>query len=122
MEEKGASRRGYRIFSSANVVLTDADYDIKYNTLDVKTDFLCAGPSFASGMARCVDLFGVFDRYNTSRTPEETDAKALFADFRMTGQDLKWAILKSLASDWLESSNAEREEEQLTLEFTRTDR
>ena len=56
MEEKGASR-GYRIFSSAKVILADADDVIKYNTLDVKTD---AGPSFASGMAR-LDLFGVFD-------------------------------------------------------------
>ena len=45
-----------------------------------------------AGMGRCLDIAGLFDSYNTSRTGEEADARAIAADFRAVGKDLKEAI------------------------------
>lgn len=58
----------------------------------VTTDFLFAQPSFASGAARILDLFAVFDDYNRSDTPIEADAKAIAADWLLVGQDVLSAI------------------------------
>lgn len=54
----------------------------------VKTDFLFAQPTFASGAARVFDLWGQFDEYNRSETPSEADAKAIAADWLVIGQDV----------------------------------
>ncbi|MGL4608379.1 MAG: hypothetical protein ACRCYY_01660, partial [Trueperaceae bacterium] len=59
------------------------------NSKAERTDLLYATPSFWSGAARVLDLFGVFDRYNQSQSPEEADAKAIASDWIMVGQDLK---------------------------------
>lgn len=58
----------------------------------VKTDFLFAQPSFASGAARVLDLWGVFDDYNRSETPADADARALASDWLVAGQDLMDAM------------------------------
>jgi hypothetical protein len=58
----------------------------------VQTDFLFARPSFLSGLARCLDLFGVFDSYNSSHTAAEADERALASDWIITGQDLHAAM------------------------------
>lgn len=58
----------------------------------VKSDFLFAQPSFASGAVRILDLFGQFDQYNMSATPVEADAKALAADWFVVGQDIADAV------------------------------
>ena len=58
----------------------------------VKTDFLFAQPSLASGAARAFDLWGQFDEYNRSETPAEADAKAIASDWLVIGQDLYDAI------------------------------
>jgi len=58
----------------------------------VKSDFLFAQPSFASGAARVFDFFGQFDEYNRSDTPEEADAKAIASDWIVVGQDIADAI------------------------------
>ena len=58
----------------------------------VKTDFLFAQPSFASGAARVFDLFGQFDGYNISETPAEADARAIAADWIVVGQDIADAM------------------------------
>ena len=60
----------------------------------VATHFLFPRPSFLGGIASAIDLFGVFRRYNRSATSEEADARALYADWRVTGQDL-WAASKA---------------------------
>jgi hypothetical protein len=54
----------------------------------VQSDFLFAQPSFASGAARVLDLWGQFDDYNRSETPAEADAKAIAADWLLVGQDI----------------------------------
>lgn len=59
---------------------------------NVKTDFLFAQPSFASGAARVLDLWGVFDEYNRSENGQEADGKAIAADWLVIGQELYDAI------------------------------
>ena len=49
-------------------------------------DFLVAMPSWLSGAARSLDVAGLFDEYNDSRTVEAADAKALFCDWRLIGE------------------------------------
>lgn len=58
----------------------------------ISSDFLFAQPSFASGAARVLDLWGQFDEYNISATPQEADAAALAADWLVVGQDICDAI------------------------------
>lgn len=60
---------------------------------DLRTDFLFALPSFLSGVGRICDLWGVFDSYNTSSTQGEADTWALYSDWRITGQDLRDAMI-----------------------------
>ncbi len=59
----------------------------------IKSDFLVAAPSLASGAARLLDLYGQFDAYNSSRDEQEADAKAMFADWRVVGEDLNDAMM-----------------------------
>lgn len=54
----------------------------------VQSDFLFAQPGSLSGVARAMDLWGQFDDYNRSETPEEADAKAIAADWLVVGQDI----------------------------------
>lgn len=53
-----------------------------------RSDFFFAQPSFLSGAGRLVDLFGLFDDYNQSRTEIEADSRGLYADWCMVGDDL----------------------------------
>lgn len=68
---------------------------------DIRTDFLVARPSFWSGIGRLLDLWGKFDAYNTSRSPEEADMRALYSDWRNVGQDLR--------DSWISSHTEEAE-------------
>jgi hypothetical protein len=43
-------------------------------------------------MARVLDLGGAFNAYNTSKTPEEADAIAIYNDFKTIGDDLRQAV------------------------------
>jgi hypothetical protein len=54
----------------------------------VQSDFLFARPSFASGVASTLDLWGQMPGYNISETVEEADANAIFADWAVVGQDI----------------------------------
>jgi hypothetical protein len=47
-----------------------------------------------SGAARLFDWWGLYDTYNQSRTGQEADAKALFSDWRIVGQDLVDAMVE----------------------------
>ncbi len=59
----------------------------------MRTDYLFAMPSVWSGAARVFDLFGVFDMYNDSPSDDLADARALYSDWRITGQDLAGAMM-----------------------------
>jgi hypothetical protein len=58
----------------------------------VQTDFLFAQPSFGSGVARTLDLWGTFDEYNQSESPADADSTAIAADWCVVGQDLYSAL------------------------------
>ena len=60
----------------------------------VKSDFLVATPSFASGAGRLLDWYGLYDLYNVSRNGLEADTKAMFSDWRIVGQDVNDAMLE----------------------------
>lgn len=59
----------------------------------MRTSFLFPTPSFWSGMGSALDLSGHPGRYLFSRTGKEADAKALYSDYRMIGQDIGDAIV-----------------------------
>lgn len=56
------------------------------------SDFLVKDPTFIDGAARSIDLFGDFDDYNISGTPEEADARALFHDIAALREDASVAF------------------------------
>lgn len=59
----------------------------------MRTDYLFAAPSFLSGAARLLDLSGRFDVYNDSDDEALADARAIYSDWRMVGQDLAGAMM-----------------------------
>lgn len=52
------------------------------------SDYLFAKPSFLSGAARVIDLWAELDDYNYSQDEVEADARAMFLDWRVTGEDI----------------------------------
>jgi hypothetical protein len=58
------------------------------DAVEEPTFYLFAKPSWRSGAARVLDLFGMFDDTNLSEDPEQADAIALYLDFRAFGLDL----------------------------------
>jgi len=60
----------------------------------VQSDFLVAEPTFAGGIGRLLDWYALYDSYNISRDGCEADTKAMFADWRIVGQDLNDAMLE----------------------------
>ena len=46
----------------------------------------------ASGAARLVDWYGLFDSYNQSRNGAEADGRAIFSDWRIVGQEIDDAL------------------------------
>lgn len=79
----------------------------------VRSDFLVGQPSFFSGVARTIDLGGVFDDYNKSLTPAAADARALYADWRVIGQDLL-ASARSLYPDFPSTPSIDADERRVS--------
>ncbi len=65
----------------------------------MKTDFLFANPAFVVGIGRLVGFFGVSDVYNESASTQEADARGMYADFRITGEDIAAAIQHAKSED-----------------------
>ena len=76
------------LFSDFGVVYSNSMSDEEKT---VVTDFLFARPSFLSGVGRLFDLWGKYDGYNNSASTNEADMRALYSDWRITGQDLRAA-------------------------------
>ena len=55
------------------------------------TDFLFARPSTLEGIGRNIDLFGVLNKYNTSRDGNEADTKARKNDIKALKKDFQTA-------------------------------
>jgi hypothetical protein len=56
------------------------------------TDFLFPDNSFVIGMASTFDVFGNFFVYNTSKTDNIADVKAIQCDWGIVGEDLLESI------------------------------
>ena len=61
------------------------------------TSFLYAQPSFLEGVGRILDLGNNLQMYNYSESGQEADARALRADWRAVGDDLRRAVLAAKA-------------------------
>jgi uncharacterized protein (DUF736 family) len=72
------------------------------------TDFLFARPSFLTGLARTLDLHGLFDQYNRSDSEQEADFRALLCDWLVTQQDisLAWAQIVRENPDYIQDLTA----------------
>lgn len=53
------------------------------------TDFLFAKPSVISGIATCVDLYGIYHAYNKTKNPDDV---ALLMDWITISRDFKNAF------------------------------
>lgn len=53
-----------------------------------RSSFLFSDSSFLTGMGRCADLFGEFDRYNRSTNGRVADAIATYNDWASVAEDL----------------------------------
>lgn len=58
--------------------------------------FLFGRPSCAEGAARLLDLGGTLNHYNTTKTANSADIRALHADWRAVGQDMAHAALHDI--------------------------
>lgn len=54
--------------------------------------FLFARPSFLEGCGRVLDFGDTLTQFNTSLTPEQADAIALYLDWSAVGNDLRAAV------------------------------
>jgi hypothetical protein len=68
---------------------------------NIKSLFLACDPSLLSGVARLMDFSGTFDSYNRSANEELADARAIFWDWRMVGEDLLVAARNAQTSERL---------------------
>jgi hypothetical protein len=56
------------------------------------SSILFARPSFLEGAARAFDLANTMSEYNRSETEELADSRALFADWRLIGDEIRQAM------------------------------
>ena len=66
-------------------------------------------PSFGEGVARLVDMTGVLNEYNYSRSAEEADYRAIASDWEAVGLDIWTAIGLFRADSGKRASNDRRE-------------
>lgn len=67
--------------------------------------FLFAQPSFLEGMARVLDLGNTLNVYNDSPTEKIADARAIFSDWSMVGQDIEQAISENREAEIVEKKS-----------------
>ncbi len=56
---------------------------------DIRTDFLFPKRNFWTGFSSVLGIFGESNIFNTSKSGEEADYKALKSDWEMIGEDFK---------------------------------
>ena len=70
------------------------------------TAILFARPSFIEGFSRALDLGDTLTEYNTSLSGEQADARAIAADWKAVGDDIRETMAKFAAEHNLESQAA----------------
>ncbi len=76
------------------------------NKNKLSSDFLFARPSALFGQARFFDFSGSFDEYNSSDTPDEADAKSMYADWAAVGDTINTVISEHLEKSDLDDEKA----------------
>lgn len=61
-----------------------------------RTSFLLKKRSFLSGLGSVIDVFGEVNMFNSSKSAEEADQKAIRNDWDMVGSDFKKIMDESL--------------------------
>ncbi len=56
---------------------------------DKRTDYLFPKRSFWSGVSSILSIFGDSNKFNISKSGEESDYEALKSDWEMIGQDIR---------------------------------
>lgn len=56
------------------------------------SDFLFAKPSFIEGLSRVLDIGSTLTEYNTSLNGAQADMRAVSADWKAVGDDMKRAV------------------------------
>lgn len=56
------------------------------------SDFLFAKPSFIEGVSRVLDIGSTLTEYNTSLNGVQADIRAMSADWKAVGEDMKKAV------------------------------
>jgi hypothetical protein len=64
----------------------------------VDTDFLTPKSSFLTGMGTVLNLAGNYFIYNSSKTAQEADERAIASDWKILGQDMRTAIKRNAKS------------------------
>lgn len=66
--------------------------------IGLRTDFLFPKRSFLKGFSSVINIFGESSEslFNTSKSEEEADSKALSSDWEMIGRDFKKVINNQL--------------------------
>jgi hypothetical protein len=57
-----------------------------------RTTALFSVPSFFRGMSSVLDIGSTLTVYNTSKSPEEADSKAIYSDWAAVGDDILCAF------------------------------
>lgn len=75
----------------------------------MQSDLLFVQPTFWRGFGRTLDLWGDFDTYNDSLSPDEADRLALASDLYMIGIDLR-AVIEQTVIEAETTSNEENQD------------
>lgn len=59
-----------------------------------RTDFLFPKRSFWTGVSSVFSVFGDSNQFNTSKSGEEADLKALMSDWEMVGEDIRSSLIE----------------------------
>lgn len=59
-----------------------------------RTDFLFPKRNFLTGFSSILSLFGEQNKFNTSKSGQEADIKAIKSDWEMIGEDIKSSMSK----------------------------
>jgi len=73
------------------------------------SDHLFARPSWLSGVARTLDLWGLYEEFNDSLTPEIADYRGLLSDWCMVARDIREA------QRMVQAETSENEQERINV-------
>lgn len=73
-----------------------------------RTDFLYSSPDFLTGVGSVMNIQGNYFEFNTSKSGEEADFRALLSDWGVVGNDISEAA-KSLSDELSKRSGSQLE-------------